>query len=142
MASVALGVSPGEFHFEGNQFTFTLASGIVAADVGKAVTIDTSGPMKVKLCGANDKILGRLETVEDRVQQGVLIGSVALKFVGKLPSTGTINVGDSVVGSATAGSVKAATPITATGLAGDVPAYNNIATVAAASSIVYVAFGI
>ena len=142
MAAVALGVSPGEFHFEDHMFTFTLASGITVADIGKAVSVDTGAGMKVKLATDNEKIFGRLEAVEDRVQEGVLIGTVSLKFMGKLPSTGTINVGDSVVGSATAGTVKAATTFTATGQAGTLPQYNNSVTVAAASNVVYVAFGI
>lgn len=142
MASVNLVAVQREFEFPDWMITMNLPSTIAVADIGKAVTIDTSADMQAKLCGANDKILGRLEAVEIRVQDGLYVGTIALKFIGVLPSTGTINRGDSVVGSATAGSVKAATPITATALAGDVPSYNSIALSAAASSLVNVAFGL
>lgn len=142
MASAALVAAQREFQFPEWFITFNLPNTILVTDIGKAVTIDTSADMQAKLCGANDKILGRLETVEIRVQEGLYVGTVSLKFLGMLPSTGVINRGDSIVGSATAGSVKAATPITATALAGDVPSYNNVALSAAAGSLVNVAFGL
>lgn len=62
------------------QVTFNLDSGIVKADEGKAVTLDTSGANKVKLAGDADPILGRLEVVEIRTQEGSLnVGTVSLR---------------------------------------------------------------
>lgn len=58
-------------------FTFSLASGITSADVGKAVSLDTSGNNKVKLALDTEEIIGVLETVENRTVEGVLLGTVA-----------------------------------------------------------------
>ncbi|KQS84262.1 hypothetical protein [Rhizobium sp. Leaf383] len=98
------------FHFEDFHLTFTLAAGIVAADAGKAVSLDTSAPNKVKLAGDGDTIVGRLATVEDRKVEGQLVGAVALKFANTLPIKAgqVVAVGDTVVG-AGGGEVKKAT---------------------------------
>ena len=90
------------------QFTFTLANGIVAADIGKAVSFDGTNPNQVRLAAANDPIDGVLLSVENRVQEGILVGTVALKGNYLLTTDGTtVNVGDQVQGGATAGTVKA-----------------------------------
>ena len=90
--------------------TFNLASGITAADLGKAVTIDSSGNTKVKLAGTGDWIFGRLETVENRVVEGVLVGTIITEGGFRLPKDSgvTVNVGDTVCGDAAvaAGNVK------------------------------------
>lgn len=106
-------VSLNNFHFEDWNFTCTLAAGITSADVGKAVALDTTANT-VKLAADDDVILGRLEQVEDRVQEGQLVGTVAFKFGGKLPIADgeTINVGDTLIG-AGGGEVKAS-PTTVT----------------------------
>lgn len=102
-------VSLNNFHFEDWQFTFNLASGITEADEGKAVALDTSAANTVKLAGDGDEILGRLERVENRVQAGLLLGTVSIKFGAKLPiaSGETVAVGDFLIG-AGGGEVKAA----------------------------------
>lgn len=109
-ASFHTGVSLRGFHFEDFILTFNLAAGIVAADAGKAVSIDTSGPVKVKLAADGDFIIGRLEVVEDRKVEGTLVGAVALKFSNLLPikAASGVAVGDTVVG-AGAGEIKKAT---------------------------------
>lgn len=61
------------------QYTFNLASGITASDVGKAVTIDSTAANTVKLAGDADLILGRLEVVEVRTQEGTAVGTVAVR---------------------------------------------------------------
>lgn len=96
------------YHFEDSMLTFNLASGITASDVGKAVSVDTSANNTVKLAGDGDEIIGRLETVELRTQEGLNVGTVALRFAQLLPikSGETINVGDGLVG-AGSGEVKA-----------------------------------
>ena len=102
-------VSLRGFHFEDSHLTFVLAADITAADVGKAVSIDTSAANKVKLAAADDVIVGRLATVEDRKVEGQLVGAVALRFSNELPiaAAQVVAVGDTVVG-AGAGEVKAA----------------------------------
>lgn len=106
-------VSLNNFHFENWQFTFNLAAGITSAHVGKAVALDTVANT-VKLAADGDEIIGRLEQVEDRVQEGILVGTVSIKFGAILPikSGETVNVGDYLIG-AGAGEVKAA-PATVT----------------------------
>lgn len=74
-------VSLNGIYHEDSQVTWNLASGIVAADVGKAVTIDSSAANTVKLAGDGEAILGRLEVVESRAQEGAaaLTGAVAMR---------------------------------------------------------------
>lgn len=110
MASLSFGVSLDGFKFPDSTLTWNLEASIVAADVGKAVTIDTSVANTVKLAGDNDVILGRLETVEIRASETSRTGAVAYQFVDLLPYTGTAPiVGAKLTGSATAGNVKTAT---------------------------------
>lgn len=103
MAAFHFGVSMDKRPQEGWLYTVALASGITDADIGKAVTLGAAANT-FKLAGDGDKILGRLEVVEDNG-----LGTVALKFVETLPvKTGqTIALGDTVVG-AGSGEVKAA----------------------------------
>ena len=88
--------------------TAYLAAGITSADVGKPVTLDTSANNTFKLAGANDVIYGNLKVVENRVQEGILVGTIEFKGGFQWAKSGAINVGDSVVG-AGAGAVKAGT---------------------------------
>lgn len=90
--------------------TFNLPTTLTTADIGKAVTLDSSAANKVKLAGLDEKIIGRLETVEARSASQV-VGAVSLEGVFKLPigAAQTITVGQTVVGLGTAtGTVKAA----------------------------------
>ncbi|WOF44355.1 hypothetical protein KNJ79_05330 [Sphingopyxis indica] len=99
------------FSFDDFTFTRKLAAGITAADVGKAVEIDTSAAGQVKLATDDAVVYGRLETFEDR-GNGLLVGAVSRKFLTKLPlkaalaGLDAVAVGDTVVG-AGAGEVKA-----------------------------------
>lgn len=99
------------FPFDDFMFTYNLDSAIVAADVGKAVMLDTTGANKMKLTTDNAVIDGRLWAFEDRSQQGGgKVGTVERKLRAKLTYTGTApTVGQTVSGSATAGVVKVAT---------------------------------
>lgn len=111
MAEPAQTVKMGNFGYTTDLLnrTVNLAAGIVQADVGKALTLDTSAANKYKLAGDGDLIYGRLEIVENRVNEGTLIGTAKLYLMGvKLPvkSGQTVNVGSFVVG-AGAGEVKA-----------------------------------
>ncbi len=96
-------------------FTFILHASITAADVGKAVALDTTAEATVKLAGDNEAIFGRLETFEDRVVEGIKVGTVATKGIMRVPYTGSVVVGTVLVGSATAGSVKPAADAAAAG---------------------------
>ena len=88
--------------------TVRLAAGITRASEGKAVTQDTSAPNTYKLAGDGDPIFGRLEIVEDRANEGQLVGNVKLLLMGvKLPikAASGVAVGSFVIG-AGAGEIK------------------------------------
>lgn len=88
--------------------TVYLAAGITKADEGKPVTIDTTANNTFKLAGADDVVMGNLKVVENRVQEGILVGTVEFKGGFQWTKSGAIAVGDGVVG-AGAGAVKAGT---------------------------------
>lgn len=67
----------GIFH-EDFQYPFLLKAGITEADEGKAVSLDTTAANTVKLAEDNDVIIGKLERVEDRSIEGILLGTIAL----------------------------------------------------------------
>lgn len=108
MAPFHTKVSLRGFHFEAFMFTFLLAAGITAADRGKAVSWG-GAPNTVKLAADGDKIIGRLEVVEDRKVEGQLVGTVALKFANLVPikAGDALAAGDTAIG-AGAGTVKKA----------------------------------
>jgi len=78
MATLGL-VSLRGLYAEAFIWTFYGASGMTAADKGKAVTLDTTAANTVKLAGDGEAILGILESVEVRAQDGVITCAVALK---------------------------------------------------------------
>lgn len=88
------------------RFTFVLDSAIVAADIGKPVSIKAGAANTVEIAADDALIVGRLLTVEDRTIEGTKVGTVETKGGFLLNTTGVIAVGDSVVG-AGAGAVKA-----------------------------------
>lgn len=84
-----------------NDLTFVLENSITAEHVGLAVTQDTSAANQVKLAGDNDKILGRLESFEDRTNiDGVKVGAVKLIGGMALKKSGAVNVGETLLGAA------------------------------------------
>ena len=72
-------------HFEDRKVTMVLATSIVKADEGKPVTIDTAANNRVKIAGDGDNILGYLEVVENRVVEGIKVGTIALNYVAQWP---------------------------------------------------------
>lgn len=100
------GLVQEEFHTP-----FFVTGAVTKADVNKPVTIDATANTSVKIAGDGDVIVGVLATVENRTVEGVVVGTVAMKGgFGMIGVAGhTIVVGSTVVGSATAGQVKAAT---------------------------------
>lgn len=87
--------------------TVRLAAGITAAHIGRGLTLTAANTYSLAADGG--AIHARLWAVEERVNEGSLLGTVQLKFIDALPiKTGeTIAVGDTVVG-AGSGEVKAA----------------------------------
>ena len=77
-----------------------LATAIVKADEGKPVTIDTAANNRVKIAGDGDNILGYLEVVENRVVEGIKVGTIALNYVAQWPikAADALAVGDVAVG--------------------------------------------
>lgn len=91
------------------RFTFRLTAGMVAADIGKPVALSTAANNTAKLAGDGDVVIGRLLTYRNLVTEGILVGTVEMKGGFRFDTTGVVAIGDSVVGSATAGKVKAGT---------------------------------
>lgn len=88
------------FHFEDASLTGNLAAGITEADIGKAVSVDPTGPNKFKLAADGGHIIGRLASVEARTVEGSLIGAIEFQFANLLPikAGAVIAVGDTAVG--------------------------------------------
>lgn len=98
------------YDFNDFKFTYLISGTVTDADVGKAVSLDTTAANTVKLAVADEIIFGRLEAYEDRTVLGVKVATVSRKFKDIVPYTGTApTIGQSVTGSATAGVVKVAT---------------------------------
>jgi hypothetical protein len=96
------GVSLRGLYHDDFQYPFLLAAGITKADQGKAVALDATAANTVKLAGDGDRIIGRLEVVENRVQEGINIGTVSIQGGLDYPvkvGEALVN-GDSLVGSA------------------------------------------
>lgn len=94
------------FSFPDFTFSMNVSGTVVAADVGRAVTLDNATPNTVKLAADGDHVFGRLETIELGGLDGLTVGAVSRKFRSILPTAAAVTVGAEVVGSATAGSVK------------------------------------
>lgn len=110
MAVIGAGVSLRGLTHEDFHYTYNVKSTITIADVGKPVTLDSAAARTVKLAGDNDVIIGILASFEDRVGEGTKVGAVAHKGGFKVTGVSghSIAVGDTVIGSATDGEVKAA----------------------------------
>jgi len=94
-----------------NNFRLTcfLATGITRADEGKPVALDIAANNTVKLAGNDDVIIGNLKIVSTGTTEGINVGTVEFKGGFTWNFIGSVVVGDQVVGSATAGSVKEGT---------------------------------
>jgi hypothetical protein len=99
------------FPFDDFNFTYNISGAVTQANLGAALTIDTTAASTMKLAGDGAPIHGRLQSCEDRTQQGAgKTGTVQRKFKEKLPAAvgHGIAVGDAVCGSATAGNCRKA----------------------------------
>lgn len=102
------GIRHKGIHVETSAFPWNLALSVVLADVGKAMAVDPSANCTAKLAGDGDRVIGVLASFEDRVTEGLRVGTIEHQGGFEFAYTGTITLGASVEGSATAGSVKAA----------------------------------
>lgn len=101
MASViGSGISHFGFPVPAAAIPFNLHSSVVAADVGKPVSI--SGTRQVRVAADGARIVGRLKTFEDRVSEGVKVGTVEMQggFKWAVKAADALAVGDSCVGAA------------------------------------------
>lgn len=110
MAEPAQTVKMGNFGYTTDLLnrTVLISGSVTQADVGKALTQDTTAPNTYKLAGDNDVIFGRLELLEARTNEGTLVGNAKLYLMGvKLPikAASGVAVGSFVIG-AGAGEVK------------------------------------
>lgn len=102
------------FRFDDFQITYLISGTVTAADIDKAVSLDTTVAGTVKLAADGDQIMGRLDTYSDRTQEKVKTAGVSRKFIGRLPikagltGANVVVIGSTVVG-AGAGEVKART---------------------------------
>jgi hypothetical protein len=108
-SNIGAGITLRGFYNEAWQFTFYVSGSVTAADKGKLVTQDITAANTVKLAGDGDAPLGILNSFENRIQEGIQVGTVGMKDFQAMAYTGTLAVGDSIVGSATPGVVKKAT---------------------------------
>lgn len=103
-------------YLEDYQETFYISGSVTQADLGKVVTLDTTAAKTVKLAGDGDAVYGRLEVLEARVQEGVTVCTVSMKFIDWVPYKNGLTAGDvaglgkSIVG-AGAGEVKFGTSL-------------------------------
>lgn len=111
-------VRMAKFDFKDSQFTTFLAAGITAADQGKAMTYDNTGDNKLKLAADQDPICACLYTVENRVNEGTLVGTSEFRFATYFPikaglaGNQVVARGKKLIG-AGAGEVRAADPAVA-----------------------------
>lgn len=112
MASFHTQVRLTGFPFEDSQLTVKLSGSPVQADIGKALTQDTSAANTMKLAGDGDPIDGVLLTLENRTVEGTVVGTCSFRFAKTLPiksgltGAAVVAVGSRLCG-AGAGEVKA-----------------------------------
>jgi hypothetical protein len=78
-------VSAG-FPLDDFTFTYNISGAVTQANLGAALTIDTTAASTMKLAGDGAPIHGRLQSYEDRSQQGAgKTGTVQRKFKERFP---------------------------------------------------------
>lgn len=98
--NIGAGISHADIVHEDSQYPFYVAGSLTRADEGKAVALDATASYRVKLAGDNDPVLGKLAIYEDRVNEGIKVGTVSTEGGFNLPkgANTVINVGEYVVG--------------------------------------------
>lgn len=106
---IGRGVTLSGFAPEPFVVTWNVTGTVTQANVGELVQQDTTVANSVKLLADGGVPIGALSSYEDRSQsEGTKVGAVAHRGGFTIGFTGTLNIGDSVVGSATPGLVKQA----------------------------------
>lgn len=110
MAEPAQTVKMGNFGYTTDLLnrTVLISGAVTQADVGKALTQDTTAANTYKLAADGDLIFGRLELLEERTNEGTLVGNCKLHLMGvKLPikASSGVAVGSFVIGGG-AGEIK------------------------------------
>lgn len=85
MASQIGSVSMNGLFHEDAMYGVYISGTVTQADIGKALTIDTTAANTFKLAGDDAVIHGRLESFEDRTVEGVKVGTMAAAGVMKFP---------------------------------------------------------
>lgn len=107
--NIGAGISHVEMVHETSQYPFYVSGNVSKADEGKAVAIDATAAYTVKLAGDGDVVLGKLAVYENRLNEGIKVGTVSVDGGFELPRANAnvvINVGQTVQG-AGSGLVKA-----------------------------------
>ena len=104
---IGFGVRLYGYNMEDWIFTFAAATDIITlhnaattSAVGRLVELDVTAAGTVKLATDDSTVLGRIESVEQRKQEGTQLVAVAIKFSQYLPKTtnAAITIGTSVQG--------------------------------------------
>jgi hypothetical protein len=105
-AVIGQGVTLEGFYDTDAVFTWNI-SGTISnpADIGKAMSQDTSAANTAHLAGDGEPLIGRLMSYESRTVEGITVGSIAEEGNFRFAYTGTLAIGNSVVG-AGSGTVK------------------------------------
>lgn len=109
MAQIGMGVTLLGVDHPDFGYTYNLTAGTTKAHVGRAMSVDTAAANTMKPAADGDTVRGTLFTFEDRVSEGMKVGTVRHKGGYRLPiaSGQTVTTGQSVVGAGD-GFVKAA----------------------------------
>lgn len=102
------GIRHAGIHQEDAHFPWNLAAAVTEADKHKPMAIDTGANHTLKVAGDGERIIGPLRTFEDRIAEGIKVGTVEHHGGFKFEYDGALAVGDSIVGSAVDGKVKKA----------------------------------
>ena len=104
--AIGTGVSLRGIYDTKYNHVFNISGTLTQADVSKAVSQDRTAANTMKLCAAGEKIKGSLFSYENRVNEGIKIGTVSRKGYFPFTYNGTTpGFGDGVVGGAVAGTI-------------------------------------
>lgn len=128
---IGQGVTLRGYYDPAKSFTWNISGAVnKATDIGKAVSQDTTAPSTAKLATDGARILGTLGSYEDRVQEGVKVGTVNHSGGFGVPYTGALAVGDFACGSPTPGVIRKVTDgAFSKALVVEVDAVNSIAVI-------------
>jgi len=92
------GIQHANIHLDEAAFPFNLNAGVLQAHTGKAMSLDTTTDVTAKLAVLDERIIGSLQTFENRVQEGIKVGTIAMQGGFQFSTVGVVAIGNSVVG--------------------------------------------